>query len=451
MKNDEETHIIENEGEHEVTELSEEPGKEDTTEPLPEKSRAKKTTSSRKNTPLSSSKKTNSTKSGSSKPPSKARSRSRTKSNTKSPTPTSDSVSESIEQPKAVPKTKSKTKLKGKPKALPKAKKTAKAKPQPKKSTALASPPPSPDSEETEQPALRRSTRHRIPPVKSWMNERIVYEQKIINGAVVRELVDVIHRDDLKQQEIKHQERLKKRRASMIPRQNDVKRQRKDTHKKKNKSKSKPARRPSSSPDVIDVTELDAIEEDEETSPEVEVAREKSVAKEKEKQPDIMSTLETGKWASKPELEGKLRIPVFDGPGSENLTERTVAYASKANVRSKEINSPQENFRVLTYFDQDSEFSGGGIIEIPVGSRKDIKSNDDTYFIFHVIQGTLEVTLSQTTFAVTKGFSFEIPMGNYYTLVNKGKDEVRLFFVQSKYILVASDPYDDEFNSDDDE
>ncbi|GME78115.1 unnamed protein product [Ambrosiozyma monospora] len=104
----------------------------------------------------------------------------------------------------------------------------------------------------------------------------------------------------------------------------------------------------------------------------------------------------------------------------------------------------KENFRVLTYFDQDSEFSGGGIIEIPVGKRKDTKSNDDTYFIFHVIQGTLEVTVSQNTFAVTTGFSFEIPMGNYYTLVNKGNDEVRLFFVQSKYVVVASDPYEED-------
>ncbi|GME88445.1 unnamed protein product [Ambrosiozyma monospora] len=158
------------------------------------------------------------------------------------------------------------------------------------------------------------------------------------DGTVVRELTDVVHRDDLKERELKHEENVKKRRANSqnIP----SKRQRKETPKKKTKSKSKPSKRPSSTPEVIEVSELDAIEVARRRS-----VRHKSVETEEEKEPDVMSTLETGEWAFDPKLEGKLSIPVFDGPDSEGLTARTVAYAPNAFVRSQEINSPQENFR----------------------------------------------------------------------------------------------------------
>ncbi|GME75917.1 unnamed protein product [Ambrosiozyma monospora] len=130
----------------------------------------------------------------------------------------------------------------------------------------------------------------------------------------------------------------------------------------------------------------------------------------KEEEANIMARLKTGKWAYNPRLEGELRIPVFEYPSSDILSEITVEYTSDALIRP-----------------------------IPVGSRKAIKPNNGTYFIFHVTQGTLEVTLSMTTFAVAKGFSFEVPMGNYYGLVNKGDDEARLHFFRSKYTVAPRD------------
>lgn len=101
------------------------------------------------------------------------------------------------------------------------------------------------------------------------------------------------------------------------------------------------------------------------------------------------------------------------------------------------IKNKDEYFKVGTLFDQDCEFCGGGVIELPFDARKAVKSNHDTYFIFYVICGKVEVILSRNTFVVTEGCSFEIPMGNYYQFHNVGDVTAKMMFVQSKYIVIG--------------
>lgn len=132
-----------------------------------------------------------------------------------------------------------------------------------------------------------------------------------------------------------------------------------------------------------------------------------------------------------------LTISVFEGPGTEKQIRRTVAFAPDSYKNVTLIKNDDEYFKVGTLFDQDSEFCGGGILELPSGAKKAVKSNHDTYFIFYVISGHVEVTLSRNTFVVTKGCSFEIPMGNYYQFFNTGSEMAKMMFVQSKYIVIG--------------
>ncbi|KAG7823675.1 hypothetical protein KL909_003072 [Ogataea angusta] len=254
---------------------------------------------------------------------------------------------------------------------------------------------------------VRRSSRRRVSPVAWWRNEKIIYETTTENGTYVKKIKDVLHRPVA--------EPSRKRRQSSAPPSTKARR-RSRTPKSEETEKQRPAPAP---PQIAEQPE-------------------------KEKEQEIASELDGSDWLQ----QNSLTIPVFEGPGSENQIERTVAWAPNKSKNISIIKNSEEFFRIATLFDQDSEFSGGGIIEIPVGSRKAIKSNDDTYFIFFVIQGVLEVTLSHNPFVVVSGCSFEVPMGNFYQFDNKGKTVVKLFFVQSKYVVVSS-PEDDDDEDDD--
>ena len=150
---------------------------------------------------------------------------------------------------------------------------------------------------------------------------------------------------------------------------------------------------------------------------------------------DALNPQPKTKWQKS--KEKSLTLSVFEGPGTEKQVERTVAFAPDSYKNVTIIKNTDEYFKVGTLFDQDSEFCGGGVIELPSGSKKAVKSNHDTYFIFYVISGQVEVTLSRNTFVVTKGCSFEIPMGNYYQFINTGSSLAKMMFVQSKYIVIG--------------
>ncbi|KAH3663848.1 hypothetical protein OGAPHI_005251 [Ogataea philodendri] len=257
---------------------------------------------------------------------------------------------------------------------------------------------------------VRRSSRTRVTPVAWWRNEKIIYETRTENGTYVKQIKDVLHRPEAKPVT------RKRRQSSVTP--------------------TTKTRRRSRTPRVQSEEPVPAA-----VQPKI---VEQPVEEQKNEQEEAQQ-LDGGEWLQK----NSLTIPVFEGPGSENQIERTVAWAPNKSKNISIIKNSEEFFRIATLFDQDSEFSGGGIIEIPVGSRKAIKSNDDTYFIFFVIQGVLEVTLSHSPFVVVSGCSFEVPMGNFYQFDNKGKTVVKLFFVQSKYVVVSS-PEDDDDEDDED-
>lgn len=353
------------------------------------------------------------------------------------------------------------------------------------------------------QPAtpIRRSTRTRVPPIASWKNEKILYKTEKVNGVIVKTVDNVLHRPDALNDHATPKSRRRKiksgneedidsnmvkkaaktgsvpsakEQANVVEEPKKARRGRKPKI-LENSSQAKSIRRPSS--EAAEGVEARAAEKSHDKSdskkparkalkrklniptksaissrsrPKIKKQRVSAAEKSSFDQENSSTDYPPAGWQGT--SEGSLTLSIFEGPGTEKQVERTVAYAPGSYKNVTIIKSDDEYFKVGTLFDQDCEFCGGGIIELPSGARKAVKSNHDTYFIFYVITGEVEVTLSRNTFTVTEGCSFEIPMGNYYQFVNTGGDTAKMMFVQAKYIVIgdkdSSDSDDDSHSTD---
>ncbi|OWB57997.1 hypothetical protein B5S28_g3985 [[Candida] boidinii] len=330
--------------------------------------------------------------------------------------------------------------------------------------------------------SIRRSSRTKIKPVAFWRNEKVVYERDDAEDPFDQKIKEIIHVPEV----IPEKRRQSYYYAPIVP---PLSQSKKSSTKSNNTAKPKARNNKRKASEIIEEVDVDEIidaepenlengegpedelqvedgpeedyEEEEETKSIKKGRPQKKKAKKATNSKKAKPTRAPPAEASEDEVsleepiesiqgaewidDGSLLAPIFEGPGSENMIERTIAWAPNRAKNVSVIQNNEEMFKIATLFDQDSEFSGGGIIEIPVGSRKAIKSNDDTYFIFYVIDGVLEVTISHNTFVAKKGCSFEVPMGNFYQFENIHNNSVKLFFVQAKYVVV--EPSDDAFDS----
>lgn len=354
---------------------------------------------------------------------------------------------------------------------------------------------------------VRRSTRTRVPPIKSWKNEKIVYKAEKVNGIVVKTVKDVLHipenfemvtpssqkvvskgksktRKPAKEivsidisdstpvkKATKKKEGTKMQTAKKLPllkKTKEVAKQKKgsrledaekrDNVTKRTRSLVSPKKKtvakgvainskatPKLSKKVLKRKKNDdgEIPEDNSAVSHVRSKKPKFTTAEKSMFGGDNNMEESSRNGWQNTSEGSLTLSIFEGPGTEKQVERTVAFAPNSYKNVTIIKSDDEYFKVGTLFDQDCEFCGGGVIELPPGAKKAIKSNHDTYFIFYVIVGEIEVTLSRNTFVVTEGCSFEIPMGNYYQFVNTGIVLAKMMFVQAKYIVIGENESSD--------
>ncbi|ODV95206.1 hypothetical protein PACTADRAFT_49948 [Pachysolen tannophilus NRRL Y-2460] len=229
---------------------------------------------------------------------------------------------------------------------------------------------------------IRRSSRTKIPALAWWRNEKVIYEARKENDTIVNQVKKIVH----------------------VPEPEKIVRNRSHTNRKT----------------ITSGAHTKKIDKSTTNGGSVEV--------EYESDPEVSGS----EWYK----DGSLKAEVFEGPGSDNKVERVIAWAPSKEDYAHPVKNEHDDFQLAVLFDQDKEFSAAGMLEIPFGGQKSMKNNDDTYFIFHVVKGLLEVTVSDNVFIVTRGCSFEIPMGNFYQFVNKGKSVVKLFFVQSKYVTI---------------
>lgn len=71
------------------------------------------------------------------------------------------------------------------------------------------------------------------------------------------------------------------------------------------------------------------------------------------------------------------------------------------------------------------------MIKLPFGGVKTEKSSKHNALLFAVLEGFVEVTISETTFRIHRAGHFFVPRGNFYAMKNVGKKEALLFFSQA--------------------
>lgn len=124
---------------------------------------------------------------------------------------------------------------------------------------------------------------------------------------------------------------------------------------------------------------------------------------------------------------------VFEYPDTDERTKRLVAWAPGHEPFRDIKNS---SYRLATLYDRDSGFSAAGVISLQPNGQKPMKPSKQNSYIFFVIKGRVEVNVSDATFTLRKGGSFEVPRGNYYSITNVHPGETSLFFTQSTDTLV---------------
>lgn len=242
------------------------------------------------------------------------------------------------------------------------------------------------DSESLSTQPLRRSSRHKVAPLAFWRNERVVYKPTKQNGALVQEFNDVLH--------VPEPPERKRRRTSRA-----------------SSAQPRNSRRNNA---INNNNNNDNSTSDDESAQ--------------------ISKLKGSEWLK----EGSLSVDVLEGPGSDREVKRVIAWSPDLNTFETR-KTAEDNFSLAVLFDQDREFAAAGMLELPVQGVKLSKINEDTYFIFHLVEGIVEISVNDSSFIASKGCSFEVPLGNTYKLINKGSNVARLFFVQAKYVILDPD------------
>lgn len=236
---------------------------------------------------------------------------------------------------------------------------------------------------------LRRSSRIKIPTLDYWRNEKVVYKRRSEQGGL--DIAKVITYDEDKdvQTNIKGG---KKRKYTIN-----------DKNKRKNVRFDDSDAPKGTQPDDINSEILQNISR---------------------------GNLKGTKWIDNGILEGTIL-------GRTPLTKRSktkkeiLAVAPNYINNEREYHSNNDNYRLSILFNSQKEHFANGYLTLPVNGQKSKSSVDDLYLTFHVLKGIIEVTISENNkFICIEGSTFQVPSHNSYSLINKGNDEVKLYFVQ---------------------
>ncbi|KAK8861727.1 hypothetical protein IAR55_002550 [Kwoniella newhampshirensis] len=138
--------------------------------------------------------------------------------------------------------------------------------------------------------------------------------------------------------------------------------------------------------------------------------------------------------------------------GWDNQTDPTgiiVAYPGHEEIHRK-IAAPKKllepkmvqggTFKYQKVFGE-GQFMAAGVVYIPPGQKKATKPSKDNAYVFHVIQGAVQVTIHRTSFVMAPGGQFLVPRGNEYCIENISLEnkEVQLFFAQARKIRAGEE------------
>ncbi|KAJ3994242.1 Mif2/CENP-C like-domain-containing protein [Lentinula boryana] len=85
----------------------------------------------------------------------------------------------------------------------------------------------------------------------------------------------------------------------------------------------------------------------------------------------------------------------------------------------------------------DGSFVASGYIHIFPGGRKSSKTVKDNTYIFHVVEGVVNVKIHDTAYIIAQGGSFMVPRGNIYFIENICERTTKLMFVQAREVTAG--------------
>ncbi|EGV63921.1 hypothetical protein CANTEDRAFT_93430 [Yamadazyma tenuis ATCC 10573] len=254
----------------------------------------------------------------------------------------------------------------------------------------LPSPPPD---------GLRRSRRTKIQPLAFWRNERVIYS-KSYDDEADPDITLVRDTHNIPLQEIKEIIHVPAPTTSFARGKTSKSTSRRNKTKKSSSVSDSPSNSAKQAP-----TELDY---------------------DYESDPGISGS----EWFE----DNSLSLPVYESNDSESTKTQPVAFTHNF---SKWLEDPPEssgssidNYKLATVFKDNSPVAGA-LFEFPVEGFKSSKNSGNCIYVFHVIKGLLEVNLSNHTFVVTRGCTFQVPRGNTYGIINIGNGNAKVLCVQS--------------------
>lgn len=126
--------------------------------------------------------------------------------------------------------------------------------------------------------------------------------------------------------------------------------------------------------------------------------------------------------------DGKVYGTVLDS--DSKLTNQLLMITSKA-MNLKSIDKSLKMATTFSESDESCSFSSG-IISIRASGMKSNTNSGDSILFFHVLYGTIQVTIHDFSFIASTGCQFIVPRGNQYELLNLSKKEARLVFCTNR-------------------
>ncbi|AGO10467.1 AaceriABR015Cp [[Ashbya] aceris (nom. inval.)] len=243
------------------------------------------------------------------------------------------------------------------------------------------------DSERTT--GIRRSKRVRVPPLDYWRNEKVVYKRK--SDKPVLEIEKIITYDQEEEEDEEMQPKKKKNPKTKARPYNYIPTGRPRGRPRKN------AAQPATNNAEPNKDILLKLQNDE---------------------------VPNGQWLKHGILKGTVNVSA-DKKGNE-----IVAFAPGLSQSEQSQESEDEKFTLAVMFDKHREMFASGMLILPVDGMKSVSDSYNAFITFYIVQGIVEITLSENKFICTEGSSFQVPAFNTYAFQNAGHNEAKLFFVQ---------------------
>ncbi|AMD18916.1 HBR015Cp [Eremothecium sinecaudum] len=240
----------------------------------------------------------------------------------------------------------------------------------------------------------RRPRRVRVPPLEYWRNEKIVYKRT--SQKPVLEIEKVITYDDEQDEEAHSKKRKPQPKTRTRP----------YTYIPTGRPRGRPRKAQGTSPS-------NAIDPNTEIKTKIDLGE-----------------LSNSDWLKHGILQSIVNIT------TDKKSNELIAFAPGLAQTVQSKDTENEKFTLAVLFDKYREKFASGILTLPIDGVKDKNTSFNAFITFYVIQGVVEVILSDSTFVCVEGSTFQVPAFNDYAFKNIGKNEAKMFFVQ---VIVPED------------